>query len=274
MDYYKYQINCTPELAEILIAFLGELPFDTFEETSTGLDAFVSAKDHSEIIEPRVQELSSQFNFQFRKEFIKAQNWNKIWESNFQPIIVGDFCGIRADFHALENQVQHEIVINPKMAFGTGHHATTYMVIEHMKDLDFKNKQVLDYGCGTGILAILAAKLGANHIEAVDIELASYENTLENATINNISCINCIHGVLEDVKEEPFDIILANINRNVILDSLSSLYKRLVKNGRLIVSGFIEQDTEILLEASKLEGFTHLKTKNKDNWISMIFTKD
>ncbi|MFT5165895.1 MAG: ribosomal protein L11 methyltransferase [Saprospiraceae bacterium] len=273
MDYYKYQIICSPELAEILIAFLSEQPFDTFEETASGLDAFIAVAEDSEAVEVAMAALSTQFNFQFEKELIKAQNWNKIWESNFQPIIVGDFCGIRADFHQLDKEVQHEIIINPKMAFGTGHHATTFMVIEHMKDLDFKNREVLDYGCGTGILAILAAKLGARQIEAVDIELASFENSLENAEINNISCINCVHGTLDNIKGDTFDIILANINRNVILDSLSSLYKRLVKNGILIVSGFIEKDSALLLEATKSQGFLHLKTKNKDNWISMVLEK-
>ena len=273
MDYYKYQINCPPELSEIIIAFLGELAFDTFQEVPIGLEAFISLKNHNESIEQEVVALSTRFDFQFEKELIKAQNWNEVWESNFQPIKVDDFCNIRAEFHTPDPTVQYEIIINPKMAFGTGHHATTFMMIEHMRDLDFKNQNVLDFGCGTGILAILGARLGARSIEAVDIELASYENTLENATINGVSVIKSVHGTLEAVKGDRFDIILANINRNVILDSLSSLYKMLVKNGKLIASGFIEKDTEILTEASKKHGFSLLKTKNKDNWISVVLEK-
>ena len=233
MDYYKYQINCTSALSEILMAFLGELPFDTFQETPKGIDAFIAVANHKDAIEEEVVELTTRFDFHFEKELIKGQNWNKVWESNFQPIIVGDFCGIRADFHELKTAVQHEIIINPKMAFGTGHHATTFMVIEHMEALDFKDKNVLDFGCGTGILAILAARLKARSIEAVDIELASYENTLENAKINGISGIKCVHGILKDIKGSDFDIILANINRNVILEALPTLYQMLVKKRQI-----------------------------------------
>lgn len=273
MDYYKYKILCKAEVSEILIAFLGELPFDTFQEAENGLDAFVPDKLHSENIYKAVEELSQQFDFQFEKEFIKAQNWNKVWESNFQPIIVDDFCGIRANFHEPINQVKHEIVLDPKMAFGTGHHETTHMMIQQMESLDFKDKKVFDYGCGTGILAILAAKLGAKDITAVDIELASFENTIENAEINNVTSINCIHGDLSDIKESGFEVILANINRNVILESLSSLYTMLDENGKLIVSGILEKDTNLILDTSKKHGFLQMKTKSRGNWISILFEK-
>ena len=161
MKYIKYSISSTPELVDIILAFLSELPFDMFEEKAGGLEAFIPESAHSEEIASKVHELSSTFNFQINKEVILPQNWNKEWESNFQPIIVRDFCAIRADFHDAIDDVQHEIIINPKMAFGTGHHATTYMMIEQMRNLDFLDQEVLDYGCGTGILAILTAMLGA-----------------------------------------------------------------------------------------------------------------
>ncbi len=273
MDYYKYDIQCNSELSEVLIAFLGELPFDTFQESTSGLEAYIPSNEHSDEILKQVNAYAQQFDFKFEKEFIKTQNWNAVWESNFQPIIVGDFCGIRAEFHEAIPTVKHEILISPKMAFGTGHHATTYMMIEHMEDIGFSGKKVFDYGCGTGILAILAEKLGAERTIAVDIELPSFENTIENSKMNEISAVEAIHGTLSDVKETAFDIILANINRNVILDSLSSLYTMLNKNGRLIVSGILEKDAELVLEASKHQGFLHLKTKNKGNWISILFEK-
>ncbi len=273
MDYYKYHINCSVDQTEILIAFLGDLPFDTFQEVSTGLDAFIATKSNSELVEKEVLELSERFEFEFEKELIKARNWNQVWESNFQPIIIEDFCIIKADFHQVDAKTKHEIIINPKMAFGTGHHATTHMMIELMEALDFNDRKILDFGCGTGILAILAAQLGARTIEAVDIELASFENTQENAKINNISCINAIHGTLLDVKETAFDIILANINRNVILDALPTLYDRLAKNGKLIASGFIKKDTELLIKSSEQFGFSVLSSKNKDNWVAMVLEK-
>lgn len=273
MDYYNYQIISRAEQVDIIMAFLGELPFDTFQETEQGLDAFIPLNLHHSEIDQEVKLLSDRFDFKFNKTLIKAENWNEVWESNFQPIEVGTFCTIRADFHPPNPTVTHEIIINPKMAFGTGHHATTYMMIEHMQDLSIRGAKVLDYGCGTGILAILAAQLGAENIEAVDIELASYENTLENAKINDISVIHTIHGTLADVAATGFDLILANINRNVILDSLPSLYSKLIKNGKLIVSGFIKKDEQLLLQASEKQGFSPLKTKNKDNWISIVFEK-
>lgn len=276
--YHIYDITANPETSEILLAFLGQLPFDSFQETDTGLEAYLavgeSADDqHQRIIHKKLEELQSQFEFSFTRREMAPQNWNAIWESNFQPIIVGDFCAIRADFHEAIKQVEHEIVINPKMAFGTGHHATTFMVIELMRELDFKEAKVLDYGCGTGILAILAAMRGAQEIEAVDIEIESYENTLENAGINGIAKIKAFHGTLNDIKTTGFDIILANINRNVILDSLPSLYQQLRKSGKLIVSGFIDRDKSILLESATKQGFLPLKTKQKDAWVSMIFER-
>lgn len=273
MKYIKYSISCTPELADITLAFLSELPFDMFEEKDNGLEAFIPESLHEEEIVNKVADLSNSYGFQYKKEEILAQNWNKEWESNFQPIIVHDFCAIRADFHQPIMNVQHEIIINPKMAFGTGHHATTFMMIEQMEKLNFQDKEVLDYGCGTGILAILASMLGAKSIEAVDIEEASYENTIENAQNNGIKNINSILGTLETVEKDSFDLILANINRNVILASLPSLYKRLNKNGKLIVSGFVGQDKDLLLQAAKEQGFIPLNTQNKNNWISICFEK-
>ena len=272
MNYYVLEITppqYSEEQNEIIIAQLSDLPFNTFEETTTGVKAYIPETDWNTALEEELTERSQDFNFTFQKTFIPYQNWNQVWESNFQPIQVDDFVGLRADFHPPTEGVVFDLVINPKMAFGTGHHETTYMVMQLMRDLDFHEKKVLDYGCGTGILAILASKLGANPIEAVDIEIASYENTIENSDINDVHNVQPFCGTLDVIPSSDFDIILANINRNVILYSLPDLKKRLTKGGVLLISGFLKQDEQILLDATAKEGFLHQETKQRGNWLSM-----
>jgi ribosomal protein L11 methyltransferase len=272
MNYYAVEITppqYSEEKVEILIALLSDLPFDTFEETSTGLKAFMPEHDWNAEVEEQLADISQMFEFKYQTIHIPYQNWNAVWESNFQPIKVDDFVGLRADFHPPTEGVEFDLVINPKMAFGTGHHETTYMVMQLMRDLDFTGRKVMDYGCGTGILAILASKLKATHIEAVDIEVASFDNTIENCTINGVNNVQPFCGTLDAIPSTDFDIILANINRNVILYSLSDLKNRLNKGGTLLISGFLKQDENILLDATKKEGFTHLETKHRGNWLSM-----
>jgi len=273
MDYYQFNIQASPENTEILIAFLSELPFDTFQENDKGFEGYIPESEYSGGIDEHLENLAERFDFTFQKSLIKSKNWNSVWESNFEPIVVGDFCGIRADFHQPISNVNHEIIINPKMAFGTGHHETTYMVIQMMETLDFADRKVLDYGCGTGILAILAAKLYAKTIDAVDIEIQSFENTIENAAVNSVQNINTMHGTLENVKRQGFETILANITRNLILDTLGSLSKKLLKNGNLIVSGILKKDEQILVEKALKTGFTLEKTILKNNWVCLLFVK-
>lgn len=274
MNYYEIEIippQYSEEKVEILIAVLSDLPFDTFEEMETGLKAFIQEPDWSESVEEQLIEMSQMFEFTYKKTFVPYQNWNVIWESNFQPIKVDNFVGLRADFHSPTEGVVFDLVINPKMAFGTGHHETTFMVMQFMQDIDFIGKKVLDYGCGTGVLAILASKLGATVIEAVDIEEASFDNTIENCEINGVHNVLPFCGTLDVIPSADFDIILANINRNVILYSLSDLKNRLNKGGLLLISGFLKQDENILLDATKKEGFHHLETKQRGNWLSMKY---
>jgi ribosomal protein L11 methyltransferase len=269
MDYFQYTITTDPAQNEVLIAMVSHLPFDTFEESETGFNAYMPASLQSEEHDEELLDLQSQFDFQFQKTLIPGQNWNEIWESNFHPVIVGRFCGIRADFHEPLVGMAHELVINPKMAFGTGHHETTFSVIELMQGIHFEEKTVLDYGCGTGVLAILASKLGAAEAEAVDIEIESFRNTIENSAINGVFNIQPFHGTLQTVPGSDFDIILANINRNVILDSLDSLYKLLKPEGFLVVSGFVSDDEQLMAEALQKHGFSILETKRKNNWLAM-----
>lgn len=273
MDYYKFEFHTSEEQNEILVAFLGELPFEVFEDTELGFDAYIPAKECDDQIIQEIENLQERFPCFYQKKLIKYQNWNAIWESNFKPIVVGTFCGIRADFHPPLTEVQHEIIINPKMAFGTGHHETTWMMIAAMEKLDFSEKKVFDFGCGTGILAILASQLGAEKIDALDIELPSYENTIENAQINQISNIEAIHGTLPKTQHLTYDIILANINRHVILDSLSTLHNMLPSGGKLLISGILNSDKKLVQQSAKEAGFTYEGTNLKNNWICMQLKK-
>jgi len=269
MDYLKYEFQTNPENNEMLIALLGELPFESFEENDQGLNAYIQVKNETPEVDERVLELKNLFEFSHQKIVIKYQNWNAVWESNFDTIVVRDFCGIRADFHKPLTAVKHEIVINPKMAFGTGHHETTWMMMSVMENLDFVGKNVFDYGCGTGILAILASQLGAKKIDAIDIELPSYENTLENARINNIENIKSIHGTLHKVDDQMYDIILANINRHVILDSFSTLNRMLTPNGILLISGILKEDETLIKNAAESNNFEIEKTEYRNNWLCL-----
>ncbi len=269
MDYIRYAFTSDRTTSEILIAFLSEWPFDTFQETETGLDAFIPVELHNPNVEKGVTELKNNFRFSFEKELIKERNWNEIWESNFQPVSVEGFCGIRADFHPPFENMEHEIIINPKMAFGTGHHETTFMMMEFMKDIGFTSKSVFDYGCGTGILAILAAKMGCTDLDAVDIEKPAYLNSIENAELNKTNGIGFYEGTLENVPERNYDIILANINRNVILESLPTLYQRLKPAGILMTSGFLEKDKTLVLDAHRENGFFAGELKHKGKWMAL-----
>ena len=272
MDYYKLEFLTGTENTEILLALLGQLPFEAFEEIPSGINAFIPVQNYSSDVEEGIKNFNNLLEFSYQKIIIKYKNWNEEWESNFQPILVENFCGIRADFHQPLSEVQYEIIINPKMAFGTGHHETTWMMIKMMESLDFSQKMVFDYGCGTGILAILAAMMNAKNIDAVDIEEPSYENTLENSRINNISNIQAIHGTLENTSHLTYDIILANINRHVILDSLSTLINMLSPSGKLLISGILIEDKEIVHQAAESAGFKIQKTIQKNNWICTLLT--
>jgi len=273
MNYYCYKVTVEDGLQEVVMAFLSQLPFDTFEETEEGFNAYLPEKDSTEEVDQQLKTWAAQYNFSFEKGFIPSQNWNAVWESNFEPIVINDFCAVRAEFHPPQSGVKHEIVIRPKMAFGTGHHATTYMMMAAMEGLNFNKAKVLDYGCGTGILAILAEKLGASLIDAVDIEQEAYENMLEHAELNKCYSIKPVHGTLEDIQGEEYGIILANINRNVILDSLKPLHKKLTPDGHLLVSGILLKDRDLVAEKATQTGFTLVKSEQRGDWCCLDFVR-
>ncbi|MDX1911293.1 MAG: 50S ribosomal protein L11 methyltransferase [Saprospiraceae bacterium] len=273
MNYYQYSIQTDTDTAEMLMAFLSDGDFDTFEEMPEGINAYVPASASLEAAESLLSELQAQFSFTWRRAFIPGQNWNELWESNFQPVIVGSFCAVRADFHPPIPDVRWELVINPKMAFGTGHHETTWQCIAAIEHLPLVGAKVLDYGCGTGILAILAAKQGAAVVEAVDIEEESYRNTLENCEANKVYNITTRQGTLAAVQGRNFDGILANINRHVILESLPDLAGMIKPGGWLLISGILLSDEAIVTDAAKAAGFIKKTMGSRGNWLCGVFER-
>lgn len=273
MNYYKYQFTVASEQAEMLLALISDLPYESFQDWENGIEAFVQEKEDARITTAALDRVQQFVAFEYKKTLIPYQNWNAVWESNFQAIQVDNFCGIRADFHPPFEHVQYELLINPKMAFGTGHHETTFLMMQQMSKLNFQGKKVLDYGCGTGILAILASMLGANPIDAVDIEAPSYHNTIENAQLNNIHNIEAILGTIDNISDADYDIILANINRHVILDSLDILFQKLHPKGDILFSGILKEDEALVLRSIKAAGFQLFEQHQKGNWLCLWVKK-
>lgn len=272
MDYYAFYFSTDPGSEEALLGLLSGFPFESFEEPESGsLVAYLPASVSPEQLKSELKRLGELIPFDLRIELIEAQNWNEVWESNFPPIQVGNFCGIRAEFHPpFGNLVKHELCIQPRMAFGTGHHETTFMMIEIMEELPLKGKNVLDYGSGTGILAILAHRLGAGRIDALEIEPIACENAADNCRANHAETIDVIEGTLERVMGRHYDIILANINRHVLLDSFAPLYEMLPIGGHLLISGILSADRDIVSQALELTGFQVETVRERGQWLAML----
>jgi len=275
MNYKKITfLLADTNLNDIIIALLAELPFTGFEEEENRITTYIPEEEYNNTIQHEVELICKEYQLLKQEETIAHQNWNAAWEADYPTVIVADFCGIRADFHSPIPNVEHQIVITPKMSFGTGHHATTHMMIEQMRAIDFEQKSVLDFGCGTGVLAILAHKLGATFVEGVDIDEWAYKNTLENIQLNNCAqTINVFQGELSVVPARKYDIILANINRNVLLDTMSAMQNRLKKGGVLLISGFLETDIDQLTKKAKQEGLTVDRTIAREQWRCMKLLK-
>lgn len=255
------------ETTEMLIAQLSELQYEGFEESEEGLKAYIPQE---RLNKETVERLAAEFKATYTVSNLPDTNWNQLWESNFQPVIVEDFCAIRADFHEPIKNVQHEIVITPKMSFGTGHHPTTYMMMQQMRDIEIAGNSVLDFGTGTGVLAILAQKLGATNIVAIDNDDWSISNARENIIRNNASSIDIRKADTAETPEK-FDIILANIIKNVILDNFVSFQKHINPGGVLVLSGLLLDDEKDIMEKAGSLGFALKKKLQRDNWISLKF---
>lgn len=258
-----------PEQQDLLIAHLAEAGYEGFEEAEHALKAFIKQKDFDKLL---LQEIAYKYQLTYSKELIPEKNWNAEWESGFQPVIIKDFVVIRAEFHKPVAGDEMEIIITPQMSFGTGHHATTLMMIEAMRDIDFKDKKVFDFGTGTGILAILAEKLGANEIIAIDNDDWSIANAKEN--IDNNSCVKIrLKQSDKIITDGTYDIILVNLNKQAILDNFSSMVSCLKPGSVLLLSGLLNSDeAEISAIARDFPLVGCGKRLNK-NWISLAFKR-
>ncbi len=268
---YHFTIEQKEPATEILIAELGELPFESFEETETGLSAYIQKQFWTEDVLADVYILQSgEFNITYTFEEIEQVNWNEEWEKNFEPIEVDNTCRVRAPFHEYK-EVQYDIVIEPKMSFGTGHHETTFMVIQHLLETDVAGKKTLDMGCGTAILAILAEMKGAQPIDAIDIDNWCYLNSIENAERNNCKHISVYEGDASLLPGRTYDVIIANINRNILLNDMQVYVDCLNPGGTLLLSGFYEEDIPAIDESCSAKGLTLIKKHQKNNWVALKY---
>ena len=276
-NYHRFEFpQSTGPRQEELLAELAEWPFEGFEEKNDSLIAFIPENELSSELRDFITEICHQFNWSnIKEEIIAPQNWNENWEKQYEPVCVNNFCVIRAAFHPKFEHVEHEILITPKMSFGTGHHATTHMMVQAMEKIDFNNKKVLDFGCGTSVLAILAVKLGAIHCDAVDIDEWAYENSIENIGINDVDTkIKVYMGDWEKVPSTKYDIILANINRHIIERTLSDMANAAKPGTSLLCSGFLDTDIELIETEAQRVGFIMSGEIASERWRCLHFVKN
>ncbi len=271
-QYYAYKITSNKSL-EILQAYLVTLPFEALQEEDDHVIAYVKSTDdliHS--IDDNLNDLKEVVSIEYSRSIVPDQNWNEQWESNFEPVIVDDICCVKADFHDINPEVKHTITINPKMAFGTGHHETTYMMIQAMDKLEMNGNSVFDFGCGTGILAILAEQMGAKSVYGIDHEEIAIENALENIQVNKskLCHFECASSV--EIPQEKYDIILANINRKVLLDHAEVLSFVLKEGGSLLLSGILKTDKTLVFDRYTANGFKIREVLDKGEWLCVKLT--
>lgn len=271
--YIGYHFKVAPkELGtEILIAELGEKPFESFIETEEGFSAYIQKEFWTENVLEDVYLLhSTEFTISYTYEEIEQVNWNEEWEKNFEPIDVDGKCHVRAPFHP-KTSAEFDIVIEPKMSFGTGHHETTHMMIQHLLDMNVANMKTLDMGCGTAILAILAEMKGAHPIDAIDIDNWCYLNSIENAERNNCHQISVYEGDAALLKGKKYDLIIANINRNILLNDMQQYVDCMNPNGVLLLSGFYTEDIPFIDASCTEKGLTFVKKLERNNWVSLKY---
>lgn len=264
MKHIELEIIANDYQQEELIALLDDHNPSGFEQTEEILKAYFEANNFDRSAIFKIIE-----GYQFTLNEIEEQNWNSVWEQNFQPVIVDDFCAVRAHFHQPIKQVAHEIIITPKMSFGTGHHATTNMMLQQMREIDFQNKVVFDFGTGTGILAILAEKLGASEVVAIDVDDWSIENAKENFERNE--CHKISVSLTSILPKNEFDVVLANINRNVILQYMDELVKIVRPDGKILFSGLLAADETDIATATEQHGLRLEIKSERSGWISLLF---
>ena len=273
MDTQKVIIKEIDEYAELISAALLSFGAIGVEEQQHTLIGYFNADEVTiQQLNNFLTQLQSAHKFTYQIQFQQARNWNKEWEANYQPILIGDFCYVRASFHPAVENVQHTILVNPRMAFGTGHHETTFLMMKAIEQLNITGKKILDLGCGTGILSILCEKVGAEDILSVDIDTTAIDNLKDNIRCNNSKKITSLEGTIHDVKSK-FDFIFANINRNVLLEESEQIIQQLNQNGKLILSGFYEKDGAVIREKYEQNGLQWVASENKNGWLCVIYKK-
>ncbi|MCB0688370.1 MAG: 50S ribosomal protein L11 methyltransferase [Saprospiraceae bacterium] len=270
----KFHFRTAPESVDFLIAMMIDLPFTAFEEVEEGFVTAVQEADWKVKDQEFIDQLQRNVHFNYSVVKEEPQNWNAIWESGFKEIIIDSFCTIRAPFHKTSAESTYEIVIEPRMAFGTGHHETTRLMVRSMQKISLIGKQALDFGSGSGILAILAVKMGANPVFAVESDEQAVVNLLENIRYNNTDEITArCNDQLVDFPTTIFDVVLANITRNVLMDHANELRRITKKNGTLTLSGFLSKDHDVILQTFKQADFEPIFFLEENDWIAQTFKK-
>lgn len=278
MKYVEVDFTCNPNsetVTDVLAAQLSDIEFESFVQSDSGLLAYVQESRFSiEKIDVLLRNFLLDAKIDYSFKTIEDKNWNEEWEKHyFQPIVFEDKCIIHSSFHQPEGDYDYRILIDPKMAFGTGHHQTTGLILREILSMDLQDRSVLDMGCGTAVLAILASMRGANPITAIDIDEWAYHNAMENVQLNNISNINVLFGGAELLGVETFDVIFANINRNILLQNIPSYAKVLNPGGKFIMSGFYKEDIPSIREKCEQNGLKYLYFSEMDNWVAVVCEK-
>ena len=276
MNYYACSFT-NPDnenLKDMFMELLGEIGFDSFMDTDDGFDAYCQELLLNEEELNDIMQMEQFTNVKLlKKELIPDQDWNATWEASYEPVIINEFCRIRAPFHKVEGSYKYDLIIEPKMSFGTAHHETTSQIIELMLQSDFSGLNLLDMGSGTGVLAILARKLGSATTVAIDNDEWAYRNALDNIRLNDENEIIVELGDASSLNNRQFDVILANINRNILLRDMKEYVKCLVDGGKIFFSGFYEEDLVLIKKEAERLGLTYSNHVTKNNWTAAVFVK-
>ena len=276
MSYWEYTFQLNPILParEVLVADLSERGFESFVETENGVLAYIKEElvDAALLADLYIGDMDD-LEWSVSQRKIEDQNWNALWESSFDPIVVDDHLLIRAPFHEAQSQLPLEIVIEPKMSFGTGHHSTTYLIASEMLKMDWKGKNILDMGSGTAVLALLAEKLGADHVDAIDIDEWAYENAIENVQRNGGTRTHVFLGGAELLVDQQYDTVLANINRNILVNDMVAYAKVMKQNAEILFSGFYPSDRPFIEAAANGCGLQFLSERSRNEWCMLRFIK-
>lgn len=277
MDYFETEVNFSNIIPyrDICVAELGEIGYESFVETEKGIKAYIQINDFNEDkLKTHLHNVFSELDVEidFISKIIKDQNWNATWESNYDPIFVNNNCVVAAPFHEFDEKFEYHLLIKPQMSFGTGHHQTTYLMLNELLTMDLTNKCVLDMGCGTGVLAILSKLRKAKRVDAIDIDTWAYENTIDNVALNNLNQIKVQLGGKEKI-EHKYDVFIANINKNILKADVDTYINHINENGHLLLSGFFVTDNSEMVELVEALGVRLLDHKSKEDWSMLHFQK-